>query len=146
MIKKTLFRIVVNVEFRMEQKEGLPRKPGVYPFDYPIERLLTEAPTPGVPRTVAELPRRNSLPSGGRPTVMAAEKTEGKKMVNESLMKRARKSDIQQAPMVTEFPEMSVKIPKFKQRTYQYPSGNPTGLANFPPFEAQLLKLSKETT
>ena len=129
----------------MEEKQCLPRRPGIYPPDYPLERILEEAPTPGVPLVISELqPRRNSLPSCGRPAVTSPERTETQKMVNEALMKRAKKSDVTAKPSDTDFPPLTVKIPKFKQRTYQYPSGNATGLANFPPFEAQLLKMSKE--
>ena len=135
-----------RAEFRMEEKLCLPRRPGVYPPDYPLERILEEAPTPGVPLVVSEAPqpRRKSLPSCGRPAVTGPERTAMQKMVNETLMKRAKKSDVTAKPSGTDFPPLTVKIPKFKQKTYQYPSGNATGLANFPPFEAQLLKMSKE--
>jgi hypothetical protein len=38
----------------------------------------------------------------------------------------------------SEFPPMSVKPPKLKNKGLHYPSGNPTGTESFAPFEAKL--------
>jgi hypothetical protein len=124
--------------------EPVPRRPGVYPRDYPIERILQTAPIPG---------QALSRPSTSGPAVKF--RTEHQVRSRElrppdgsESKRRSRRNTTRPARLqltVLEFPPLTSSPPIFKKNNvHEYPSRVRSGLAFYPHFMVKLWELNSE--
>jgi hypothetical protein len=145
----------------------MPRRPGVYPDDYPPERRNAKiVPVPGQPLNPAlpppaiRLVRRSAsncaLPSKDvTPNLLAApedhgtspakpEAAEAKKFIDRATTSRQQRHTIDLIRLKSayaDFPQVPVKPIKFKSIPKRYPSGAATGTERWSPFEDKLRDL-----
>jgi hypothetical protein len=132
-------------------KPPFPRPPGIFPEGYPPNRTLSRVPTPGEPlappdndpafRIVAPL-KTTTHPLKVEGT--ARQRSMIVSPVQLTRVEGARRQTIARMAIVSrfsDFPAVNANPPRFKAKGLQYPSGNPTGTSDFPPFADKLTEL-----
>jgi hypothetical protein len=140
----------ISPSISLDRIPGMPRRPGTYPPDWPLERQNRKViPNPGhLPKTHSRASSicMASAPNVSLPTPPAVRhntfvRVQSEKDVSKFMDRKTIQRGVRQTiegVQSNEFPPLSVKPPKFKNKGFQYPSGNATGTESFMPFEAKL--------
>jgi hypothetical protein len=133
-------------------RKGLfPRPPGIFPDNYPPNRTLSRVPTPGEPlappdrdpafRIIApRKPKRNPAKVEAVPSQRLACALQPQPAKTE-VARCKTIAKIELVNILPDFPAIDAGPPKFKAKVLEYPSGNPTGTSDYPPFADKLREL-----
>jgi hypothetical protein len=134
-------------------RQALPRRPGIWPDDFPTACALRRAPTPGQPLPPEEqcphLIADRERPDRPRPIPAPVSKPSSRMASGAGSSKLWRATTSRShipvvAPLTDhtgDFPPLDCAPPKLELKQRQYPSGNPTGTAELPAFEARVREL-----